>query len=45
MITSSLNNFDRKKAELYKEVRDFIVKPLKEVKLNELINKYFSIEI
>lgn len=41
ILTSSVSPTDREKAATYKEVSEFISKPLHEAKLHELKQKYF----
>ena len=41
MLTTSLNPGDRKKAEAYDDVTDFLYKPLDEERLLELLSKHF----
>ncbi len=40
LVTSSDDPYDRKKAERYEQVKDYLVKPLSKDNLSELFNKH-----
>ncbi|MEP2026135.1 MAG: response regulator [Reichenbachiella sp.] len=42
MLTSSLNKLDKDKAQNYKDVSDFITKPITKEQLLDIVNKHFG---
>ena len=41
ILTSSTSELDLQKSRNYKNVNDFLIKPITEIKINEILNNYY----